>query len=132
MDSFLPILGLLLLWRTAVATTAVFFVAITLAVHVSWFAGGHGLAFVLLAFGAGLLWEISARPRVGQPATAVAVKLSTPVASLALAFLGSDSAASQPWGYCVREATSGPCAGQKNFRGVSSAQKCRSCRTPDA
>lgn len=89
MDSFLPIVGLLLFWRTAVATTAAFLVAITLAVHVSWFTGGHGLALVLLAFGAGLLWETSARPRVGEPATAAAVKLSTPVAALALAFLGA-------------------------------------------
>jgi hypothetical protein len=89
MESFLSILGLLLFWRTAVATTVALVVAITLAVRVSWFTGGHGLALVLLAFGAGLLWESSARPRGGERASAATVKLSAPVAALALAFLGA-------------------------------------------
>ena len=89
MDSFLPILALLLFWRTATVTTVAFFVAVALAAHVSWFTGGHGLAVVLVACGAGLLWESSARSRDGERATAAAVKFSPPVAIPALAFFGA-------------------------------------------
>ena len=89
MDNFLPILALLLFWRTAAVTTVAFVLAIALATRVSWFTGGHGLAVVLLAFGAGLLWESSARSRGGERATAAAVKFSAPVTTLALAFFGA-------------------------------------------
>ena len=89
MDSFLPVLALLLFWRTATVTTVAFFVAVALAAHVSWFTGGHGLALVLVAFGAGLLWESSARSRGEEQTTAAAVKISPPVATLALAFFGA-------------------------------------------
>jgi len=89
MDSFLPLVALLLFWRTAVASAVAFVLAMALAAHVSWFTGGHGLAVVLVAFGAGLLWESSARPRGAERTTAAAAKLSAPVATLALAFFGA-------------------------------------------
>jgi hypothetical protein len=89
MDSLLPIAALLLFWRTAVATTVALVVAVVLAAHVSWFTGGHGLAVVLVSFGAGLLWEGSARSQGGERPAAATVKFSAPVATLALAFFGA-------------------------------------------
>ena len=89
MEGLLPVVAVLLFWRTAAATSVALVLAVALAVHVSWFTGGHGLALVLFSFGAGLLWEASARSQVEERATAAAVKLSAPVAALALAFFGA-------------------------------------------
>lgn len=88
MESLTALAAAFLFWRTALSTGVALLVAILLAKYVSWFTGGHGLAAVLVAFGAGLLWESSARSQGAKPAPAT-VKLSAPVAALALAFFGA-------------------------------------------
>lgn len=88
MEGFIALAAAVLFWRTALSTGVALIVAILLAKYVSWFTGGLGLAVVLVAFGAGLLWESSARSQGAKP-TPATVKLSTPVATLALAFFGA-------------------------------------------
>lgn len=88
MEHLLALLAAWRIWRTVLATVVAVAAAFLLARHVSWFTGGHGLAVVILAFGAGLLWDASARSP-GAQRTVAPIKLSTPVATLALAFFGA-------------------------------------------
>lgn len=88
MEGLTALAAAVLFWRTALATGVALLVAILAARYVSWFSGGLGLAVVLVAFGAGLLWESSASSRGAKP-PAAAVKLSAPVTTLALAFFGA-------------------------------------------
>lgn len=87
MESLLALAAAFLFWRIAMAVAIALVVAVLLAHQVSWFSGGHGVAVVLFAVGAGLLWESSARSS-GCP-RAPEVKLSAPVATLGLALFGA-------------------------------------------
>lgn len=89
MDSLIWIAALLLHWRASGTVAVATAFAVALATYVPWFTGAHGLALVLVAFGAGLLWEGSAHASTMQPRSSSEGKLSTPVAALGLAFFGA-------------------------------------------
>lgn len=67
MDGLFELLAQLVVhWRVGLASLVVTVASVVLAVAIPPFTGGHGIALVLLGFGAGLLWEVSSSKQKGN------------------------------------------------------------------
>ncbi len=87
LTGFLAVITALSHWRVVVSLAVGPLAAWALAHGISWFTGGMGLWLVLLALGAGMLWEGSTAARAaGVPAQEPSI--SKPVAALGLCFMG--------------------------------------------
>ncbi|MFT3735750.1 MAG: hypothetical protein QM776_12105 [Rhodocyclaceae bacterium] len=64
MDALLELLALLVFyWRTGLSVIGSLVVAVILASTFQWFTGAFGIALVIGAAGAGVLWESKARSK---------------------------------------------------------------------